>query len=1569
MAGKEINANVGVNVTPKGMEGAINSVNAKLEQFIANIRKAGAASDAQLKALALQAKRLQTLQGVAGTSMFGGVQSAENLGKRARAFNDFQRSIDASANSMGILKDRVRSANVEIGKMIREGKKPTVEYLNADNLDRSARAYGKVTNEVGALRGRIAQLGSASRSALAPMLNSLEQLDRKNAKVFANPSATNFDGAVASMQRGVAKLREQVGVREKLEAKTRLNIQALREEGNQIVNNTRLEREALAAKMVRQGNTALKNRELIGAEAPYRRLTDLTNRLANQTNYLNLAKKQLNAELAKPVEQQNAARLQQLIQRYQALQREIGETMALRNREASQGANNPTGMKGFFAGIKEGRGNAFGGESGTFGAGALVGRVASYAVAAGAIYGLIASVQQGIRFTIEFEDALAQLQAVSGSTSTEMERLSGEILNVSKNSSNSVMELTKSATIIAQAGYAGEEIGLLLQNVVNLSAASGSTADESVDILTSALGSFQLAATESTRVTDALVSALNDSKLSVNQVQLGLQYVGATARLNNITFNELVSTLGAMADAGIRSGSTMSTGLRQMLVDFLDPSKKLIANLEKVGLTTADIDVKVLGLNEVLRRLRDSGFEAYGALETRASAAYAVLSSNIDNIERLEAATLRQNAASEAAADRLDSLSARWQMLKNELAETGSIIGEALLPLGKLLVSVLTGILTIVNDLLGPIAQVVAFITSLGGSMDTTAVDTEKFRKELEDAGLTAEEAEEVIKDLGDSLNDVETASKDARAEMTSLQEKEQTLRAETEKLVLRKDDLANSTEAVRNEVNNLSSRFPGLREEFAKTEGGIGGLITAMRNLEMQAIRTIATQARVVMQTERLNMQDANETAVDTKAKLTQRLRWISSQGNKLNDPKAAGEATRLLKLVQERKWDRAYDLWNTGSSELRNDYRLRSLFGNVTSFRAQYEGSNANYRTAEQDLERANFLMSEDGQSVISTTYQNQRGVRTASQGNAQEKADAAKQLRSDIATLEALQSKYDGNTAAQGVISSAISSKRATLAQLVPDEEEEKKKGGRSGRSAAQRRERELDRINARIQKEQVEYQQQLYENTLDAFENAPKLEELPETLDQLNDQLDAWIAGETELAVDQIEAMNPTPEQRTRMLETAARKSAELRAEQVNKIADTLAKVLKNFIDSSLETIEDGFNEAMRPTQRNLAIAQGRVQGLSNPIGNQNTPEYLKTVMQNRADQAADINRQAEIGANENRITQLLALAEQVRGDKAEIEARLDDMLNFVEQTSPEEDSNVIVVKGQINETRVALRGIDEELGNIEQETEDLIDANAALKASYDVLNQVPTTFGSGMKTAIEAVKIEIGAADGLGQELIKNLDQPLRAVHQSFKGFFSDIMSGTTSLGQAFENMAKRIIDAILEMVAVALANQFFSLLAGVLFPGAPQAGLLGDVTNTMAANPGIFWRGGQVGSGGSGTIRGYYGGGQVAGGLPTRDSTLINAAQGEYIIRRPAAQSIGKGFLDAINARGAHALKDAGPTMNIMAAQQQAPVNVYVVAPEEKPSMGPNDVLATFSNDVLKGGVTKKLIKQVAAGG
>lgn len=1576
MAGEQINGQVGVNVSAKGMEGAVSKLGTELDKLVLKIENAGRASADQLKQLAIQTKQMQSLIGASG---MGRSESAQNIGKRARAYNEFSRNIDKSSNSMQTLRSRVQAANVEIGKLVQSGKKPEeVQFLNASNLERSATAYSKVTNQVNGLRGRIAVLGSESRKALAPMVENLERLDRQNSKSFKNKSATDFTSQTDALRRQANLLRDQVTVREKLEAKARLNIQALREEGQQILNNTRMQREALLADSARKGERGLKNRELIGAEDPYRRMAGSQRRLEQQTRSLAAAKRMLNVELGKPVELQNAARIDQLIGRHNILQREIGETIALRNREARSESARPKGAKGFMAGIKEGRGNAFGGESGTFGAGALIGRVASYAVAAGAIYGLITAVTQGVRTVIEFEDALAQLQAVSGATGLELTRLSQNILTVSQNSATSVLELTKSATIIAQAGYAGSEIPDMLESVVNLADASGSTTDEAVDILTSALGSFQLAASESARVTDVLVNTLNRSKLSVNQVQLGLQYVGAAAKQNNISLEELTATLGTMADAGIRSGSTMSTGLRQMLVDFIDPSKKLVENLEKVGLTTADIDVKTLGLVEVLGRLRENGFQAYGSLETRAAAAYQVLATNIDGINELKEAALVTGTAERAQQERLGSLSAQWQQLMNYVTAFGAEVGSKLLPVLKELVGGLIGVAEIIQD-------VNTYITATNNTMDrffasissSPLIDlsnnartaSEKFRElnEVSDKyGLTIEENNTLTSAMRDGLEGLETASNDTSAEISTLEARLASLESEAIRLVSRQEDLVGKTREVGIEVDTLSGRFPGLRDEFEKTKGGIGGLISALVSLDAKLRQTLQNKINFQMATLDLKKSAVSDVVAETGSSLSggfsREQNWYSRDllGN---SPYQNPEFRRAFELAQSNNpstRSKGINLWNNLPQEVRRNagQTAQDYFYN----RANEAVLDDQITRLREDSQANQYLSGNVGQSFTEAGIRSQGlATRAASQGSAggMSREQIGNNIQADLDRLDR-NLKLDLSDGVRKAIEDQRAVLQGALGTLNNVAKEDAKKETKKGSRAANRAKRDRERILTRIAKEQQEYQKQLYDNMLDSMKNAPTLEQLPDTMDALGQQLNAWLEGEYDLTMQEIEALNPSEEQRAALAATARRNLQAKREEEVKKMADTFATLLDTFIKESMEDVNRAFEEATRPTDRANAIAQARSEGLNRSVGSENTPDYFKVVTQRRAEEASVASDRATMIANDDKISKLIELAEDVRARKEEIQFELDEMI--ARTTGAElNPGDTIVVTAAMDEARTKLRGIDEQLENIESQTEDLIDVNAALHASYTVLNDVPTTFGDGMKMAIEAVKLDIGAADSLGQELIKNLDQPLKAVHQSFKGFFSDIMSGTVSLGQAFKNMAGTIIDAILEMVAVALANQFFSLIAGIFGPTG-QSGLnseFGNFASTGDLSSLGLWRGGEV-------PKGYFGGGSIGSGLPTRDSTLINAAQGEYVIRRPAAQSIGKGFLDAMNARGANALKEAGPQMNIMAPQQVAPVNVYVVAPEEKPTMGPNDVLATFSNDVLRGGVTKKLIEQVS---
>ena len=299
-------------------------------------------------------------------------------------------------------------------------------------------------------------------------------------------------------------------------------------------------------------------------------------------------------------------------------------------------------------------------------------RTSVYGGAAMAAYGAFNAVTGSVSEMVKLEDELAKLQAISNSTDTQMQSLNGTILLIGRNSRYAVSDLVKISQTLAQAGVSASELPKVLTSVTTLATASGSTVDEAANLVTAAIGAFQLQSSEAARVADLMTEALNRTRLTVGQVGQAIQYVGATAFEQNISLEQLLATVGAVSQAGVRSGSTIGTGFRQFLVDLQTPSEKLTKQLERLGITQQDVDVKTRGLSSVLETLRDKGFgasQAYEGLETRAAAFYLVAKNNTDIMDDLQLSFANQGAAAIANERAMNTLTAQWQRLKNTLVE------------------------------------------------------------------------------------------------------------------------------------------------------------------------------------------------------------------------------------------------------------------------------------------------------------------------------------------------------------------------------------------------------------------------------------------------------------------------------------------------------------------------------------------------------------------------------------------------------------------------------------------------------------------------------------------------------------------------------------------------------------------------------------------------------------------------------------------------------------------------------------------------------------------------------------
>lgn len=289
---------------------------------------------------------------------------------------------------------------------------------------------------------------------------------------------------------------------------------------------------------------------------------------------------------------------------------------------------------------------------------------------------LVGTIMGSYQFLRDYEMALKQTQAIAQATDTQMVSLSNSILKVSENSRFSAIEITDAATTLAQAGFSMSEIEKTLESVTLLATATGSTLKETVDIATASLGAFQLSAENMPNIVNQITQAMNLSKLDIQKFQLAVQYAGNAASDAGLNFEELLASVSTVANAGVRSGSTLGTGFRQLLSDLMAPSEKFLTILSRLGLTAADVDVRTKGLVGALKTLREAGFttaDAYKSFEVRSVAFYTALANNLTTYDSLVANLDNSSAAMEANEVQMDSLAAQTDRMTNQfkaLAET-----------------------------------------------------------------------------------------------------------------------------------------------------------------------------------------------------------------------------------------------------------------------------------------------------------------------------------------------------------------------------------------------------------------------------------------------------------------------------------------------------------------------------------------------------------------------------------------------------------------------------------------------------------------------------------------------------------------------------------------------------------------------------------------------------------------------------------------------------------------------------------------------------------------------------------
>jgi TP901 family phage tail tape measure protein len=355
-----------------------------------------------------------------------------------------------------------------------------------------------------------------------------------------------------------------------------------------------------------------------------------------------------------------------------------------------------------------------------------------------AIQALVKFVQEGIQAYVNFEKGLAEVSTLLSDTSP-MESYREELRELAKDSGESLDTLTKG---LYQTISASVDTGAAMDvlTVANKAAIAGiSDTATAVDVITSIMNAYGMSASEATKISDYLFTAVKYGKTTFTELAAGVGPIITMSATLGIGFEEIAASLATMTRSGIQTTNAV-TYLRGMLRSVLKPTDQMKNTARELGITFDGTTLKAKGLGGFLKYVSDAvgtNNEAMAKLFPNIRGIQAVFALAGENAEAF-AGDLNNMAnaggATEIAFEKMaNTTSFRLGQMRAEIKDTQLEIGERMVPASlawEKAMLVLAGALGAIIDAIGwlwdvlkPVRDFIVAINKAFGALVITIKD------------------------------------------------------------------------------------------------------------------------------------------------------------------------------------------------------------------------------------------------------------------------------------------------------------------------------------------------------------------------------------------------------------------------------------------------------------------------------------------------------------------------------------------------------------------------------------------------------------------------------------------------------------------------------------------------------------------------------------------------------------------------------------------------------------------------------------------------------------------------------
>ena len=304
-----------------------------------------------------------------------------------------------------------------------------------------------------------------------------------------------------------------------------------------------------------------------------------------------------------------------------------------------------------------------------------------------------------------FDDQMAKVQAISGTTGQDFDTLRGTAKELGSTTRFSATEAAEGLEYLALAGWDANEMASGLGGVLDLASASGMDLGRTSDIVTDTMSAFGISAEDSGKVADMFATTSSNANTNVEQLGGALGKAGPILSSMGMDLDESQAALGMMADQGLK-GSRAGTALGAVMRD-------LAGNAEDGTVSFGDFDVALYDAQGNMRPFGDILGDLEGGLEGMSDEQRNAALSTVFQQQSLQGI----NPLLSEGADRYEELRGGIETSEGAAQTMSETMESTLGGSFRALRSQVEGVLIQLSDVLAPIMrdQVMPLIEQLAG--------------------------------------------------------------------------------------------------------------------------------------------------------------------------------------------------------------------------------------------------------------------------------------------------------------------------------------------------------------------------------------------------------------------------------------------------------------------------------------------------------------------------------------------------------------------------------------------------------------------------------------------------------------------------------------------------------------------------------------------------------------------------------------------------------------------------------------------------------------------------------------